>query len=266
MKVVFAIPLKKPRDEGEAERIDVLLSLTLDSVAWQSSGSHLAVVCGHVRPERSLARHPGVVWLEAPFPPPAGPEEFRADKHRKRMVIAAYLKDQAPFYYMALDGDDLVHRHCVARALKNGGAGFIIRKGYVLDFRTGLMARIPGVWKNGYHRLCGSSSVVYLEPDDLPDGLEDETPRLFQGLQSHVRVVQATARAGRRLAPYPYRGGVYVMNNGVNISYDLIANSSRRETMGERIARLAIADPERVLARFVDPERYEEARRRPCFL
>lgn len=267
MKVVFAIPLKKPRDEGEAERIDVLLSLTLDSLAWQSSGEHLAVVCGHLRPEGALARHPGAVWLQAPFDPPRGPEEFRADKHRKRMMIAAWLKDQAPFYYMALDGDDLVHRRCVEVALESGGrTGFIFRKGYALDFRTGLMARIPGVWKNGYHRLCGSSSVVYLEPDDLPDSLEDAAPRLFGRLQSHTRVAQAAAKAGRPLAPYPHRGGVYVMNNGVNISYEVIANSTRQETVGDRIAQLAVADPERVLARYVDPARYEEARRRPCFL
>jgi len=37
MKVLFAIPLKYPQDKQEYDRIDILLSLTLDSLARQTN-------------------------------------------------------------------------------------------------------------------------------------------------------------------------------------------------------------------------------------
>lgn len=264
MKVLFAIPLKSPQDEQEKDRIDILLSLTLDSLAQQTNMSYMAAVCGHVRPVFSLARHPETMWLKAPFPPPAEAEDFREDKIMKRAHIVSRMKDLAPFYYMALDGDDLVDRKCVDYVLQMGhNRGVYFQWGYALDFLAGCMAPVPGVWRRKYHKVCGSSSIIYMEPGDLPDSFSDPVPRLFWDVRSHLSVVKNMAKVNRKLLPFPVRGGVYVLNNGVNLSYRVI--KEKRKDISERIQEHAVNNPLDIISRFVSPDFYLKALKHPCF-
>ncbi|HOP69447.1 MAG: hypothetical protein WBK48_07555 [Dethiobacteria bacterium] len=264
MKVLFAIPLKYPQDKQEYDRIDILLSLTLDSLARQTNQNFIAVVCGHIKPLRALEQHPRTIWLKAPFPAPTRPQDFRADMGRKRAHIASSLRALAPFYFMALDGDDLINESCVDYVLSKGRKrGVYFKKGYALDFRTGNMAPIPGLWGLDYHRVCGSSAIIYMKPEDLPAGFDDQSPCFYQKVRNHTRAVKNCARAGRRLIPFPQEGGVYVLNNGANTSYTVI--KEKREDIGERIRKLAVTDSLEILAQFVDPELYLKAREHHCF-
>jgi len=264
MQVVFAIPLKCPQNEEERLRIDLLLELTLESVARQTSRDYMAVVCGHVRPERALARHPNVIWLEVTYTPPTSSQEFRADKHRKRLVIARHVQHLAPLYYMALDADDLIHRKCVEHVLtKSNNAGFYVNEGYALDFRSGFMAPIPGVWNSPFHKICGSSGIVYLEPQDFPQGDGENDTSLFTKTQSHTRLLDNTTKSNRILAPLPFRGAVYVVNNGINISYEIIGE--KRMHVVQRITELRIPASTPALHRYTNPELFNEIRKNPVF-
>jgi hypothetical protein len=264
MQVVVANPLKCPQDEGARLRLDLLLELTLESVARQTRRDYMAVVCGHVRPERALARHPNTIWLEATYMPPASSQEYRADKHRKRLIIARHVQRMAPLYYMALDGDDLIHRKCVEYVLtKSNNAGFYVNEGYALDFRSGYMAPIPGVWNSPFHQICGSSAIIYLEPRDFPKSADENDASLFTRTQSHTRILANTAKSNRILSPLPFRGAVYIVNNGINISYEIIGE--KRMHVVERIAKLRIPDSGPALHRYTSPELFKEVRKNPVF-
>jgi hypothetical protein len=264
MQVVFAIPLKCPQDEEERLRLDLLLELTLESVARQTRHDYIAVVCGHVRPERALTRHPKTIWLEAKYTPPTASHEYRADKHRKRLLIARRIQHLAPLYYMPLDGDDLIHRKCVEYVLtKSNNAGFYVNEGYALDFRSGLMAPIPGVWNSPFHQICGSSAIIYLEPQDFPQSDDENDASLFTKTQSHARILANAAKSNKTLSPLPFRGAVYIVNNGINISYEIIGE--KRLRVVKRITELRIPDSVPALHRYTSPELFREVRRNPVF-
>lgn len=260
MTFAFSIPVKKPKDEAERQRLDILLSLTLDSVFQQTSDDFMVVVCGHVRPEFALSRHPRTIWLEAPFPAPTEPGEGRNDKHRKRAHIAAYLRQFAPLYIMALDGDDLIHRDLVAFTHEHGGgAGVYFEEGYALDFALGHLAPMPGVWRGSFHSICGSSAVVHYQARDLPRSFDDARRCLFTITRSHTRVLVNTAERGLDLVRFPGPGGVYALNNGTNLSFDLLVDR-RVARVARRTIELAVPEPLETIRVFVDPARYLDAR------
>ncbi len=261
MTVAFAIPLKKPKDKQERALLDILLSLTLDSIAQQTSDDWIAVVCGHAAPRAALERHPNTKWLKAPFPAPEDSAQGRQDKHRKRAHIAAHLRRRhSSLYVMPLDGDDLVHRDLVSFTEENGqGAGVYFERGMALNFRSGEIAPVPGAWNTPFHQICGSSAVVRLRPSELPRAFDDPESRYFNAIQSHPQVVRAAAKRKRPLVPFPEPGAVYVLNHGTNLSYDLLA-ARRIGRVARRTTAFSVADPLETLRPYVDPERYLAAR------
>ncbi|HJU19523.1 MAG TPA: glycosyltransferase family A protein [Stellaceae bacterium] len=211
----FGIPLIARAAARDWERIEALFSLTAASLQAQTDRDFRVVIAGHDRPRAALDAR--FSFLQADWPA----EPVRADNRdsgRKKYAINAQVRDGGGGLLMFLDADDWVDARLVATARARIGlrlSGGLIETGFAVDFRTLRAAPLPHprIFCGGFHRLCGSSTVLRLAPDD-PDPLRRDP---YQILHEHYRWIEAAQEYGLSLAPLPVSGG-YVINTAENHS------------------------------------------------
>jgi len=189
------------------------LERTLENLSAQSDGNFsIIVVCNDI--PSFLARRRRrieVVTIESRI---QSLKQTMGDKIYKRRAAGAYLKAKGVkhCYFMAVDADDLVHRHLVryVRATDNR-AGYIITKGYILDVGNSKIARRD----ENFNGWCGTCAVFYFKARDLPSSTEDEQP-YFSRLLRHGHYVEAAREAGHTLEPLDFHAAIYMVNHGEN--------------------------------------------------
>jgi hypothetical protein len=244
--VHFAIPVSARRDEAQWLRINELLRLTLGSIFNQTSDRYRVFVCGHDRPEvLSEDAFSAVEFIEVNFPLPQNDKAKRRDKRSKRWEIARRVRDVGGGYYMFMDADDLVHRDLVHFITTDDNqVGYLINRGYALDFANRRVAPIPGAFNMGFNRVCGSSGAVYLLPEDLPNvEYDEEHPDiLYTQIRNHKYFEEGPMRGGKTLTAVPFPAGVYTLNNSINLSNLLVRTEERQLSLIEGIKTLALTD------------------------
>jgi hypothetical protein len=212
----FGIPLIARAAARDWGRVEALLALTLASLRAQSDPDFRIVIAGHDRP-RAAFGDDRLVFLEAEWP--AAPvRSDNLDSGRKKYAINAHVRDGGGGLLMFVDADDWVDVHLVATARARIGprhSGGLIAAGYAVDFRELRAAPLPHprIFRGGFHRLCGSSTILRLAPED-PDPLRRDP---YRALHEHYRWIEV-ARAHRlRVARLPVCGG-YVINTAENHS------------------------------------------------
>jgi hypothetical protein len=244
IKVYFAIPIAPKHQEGQWERLNDLLKLTIASLRNQTDQSFLALICGHDMPACLADKPHNVDFLKASFARPSSINEARKDKRRKRGVIAAEVRRQGGGYYMYLDADDIIHRDLVRTIRQdNNGVGYLIDAGYALDFANRRIAGIPGVWNKRFDEVCGSSGIIRYFEEDLPQrpfpAPADES-LLFTKVKNHTHFAETIIRDGQKLAPIGFPAAIYTINNSINLSNDLVRTEERQQELVEKIARSKI--------------------------
>lgn len=251
MKMVhFAIPVSARKDDAQWSRVNELLKLTLGSILNQTSDRYKIFVCGHDRPEvLSEYSLPSIKFIGVDFPLPQTDKAKRRDKRRKRWEIAREVRRLGGGYYMFMDADDLVHRDFVQFITSNDNqVGYLINKGYALDFTNRRIAPIPGAFNRDFNRVCGSSGAVYLLPEDLPDGEYDPERQdlLYTQIRNHKYFEEGPMRGGKTLTALPFAAGVYTLNNSINLSNLLVRTEDRQLSLIEGIKTLALTDPDSI--------------------
>ncbi|MCD9027308.1 FkbM family methyltransferase [Luteimonas sp. BDR2-5] len=246
---VFGISLAgKQSDEGWA-RTQFILARTLRSLLNQSDPRFRVVICGHERPDLPALDDPRVIFMTADIPKPKGSSQYRDDKMWKRRLIGAALRNLGGGYFFPLDADDLVHRDLVHHVLADDNRrGYNIDRGYVEDFAGGRIAPVPGVWSVSFDRVCGSSAVIYFEPEDLPRNGKMEGALYFNHFQSHAYWPIVAEEWGRPLDSVPFPAAVYVVNHEQNLSFGLQRAGRRSENVVRAIERTALADRDAILS------------------
>ena len=196
--------------------VEALLDLTLRSVRAQKDPNFSVVIAGHDRPRTTLA-DPRVTFLEVDWPAEEpGPDN--ADSGRKKHAISELVLARGGGLLMLLDADDWVDVHLVAAARARIGQdqiGGLIGTGLITDFRTLRAAALPHprVFDRAFHRICGSSSIARLRPDEADPLRRDPCT----ALRSHHEWVEAAQAHGAELARLPASGN-YIINTSENHS------------------------------------------------
>lgn len=243
--VYFAIPVSPRRSDEQWDRLNALLAMTLRSVANQTSDAYTAIVCGHEMPP-CIAEFDSdhVQFIQATFDKAQTIEEGRRDKNRKRRSIAVEVRNRGGGYYMFLDADDLVHCDLVATIVADDNhVGYIITQGYALDYNNRRLAPIPGAWRKPFNGVCGSSGIIYLEPDDLPSTVHPEPMDKnirFALIRNHTMFENYSEISGYSLAEMDFPAGIYTVNNGINLSNVLVRTEERQQQLVDGIAKRAI--------------------------
>lgn len=245
--VYFAIPLSARKDEEQWARVNELLALTIGSLENQSSGNFVALICGHDAPaclaKSGLKR---VEFLPVDFARPKSEIEGRRDKNRKRRAIAVEVRRRGGGYFMYLDADDLLHRDVVKTVSEDdNGVGYLITRGYALDYGNRRLAPVPGVWNKRFDEVCGSSGIILYEKKDLPSaGYPEEVDQslLYSRIKNHTEFAAAVIRNGRKLEPLKFAAAIYSVNNSINISNTLVRSEERQQELIDKIAERRILE------------------------
>lgn len=213
----FGIALTPRAAAVDWGRVEALLSLTLASVVAQSDGDFRVLVAGHDRPDVAGMADPRVEWLAVNWPVPS-PGPGNDDSGRKKHLLNAAVRARGGGLFMLLDADDWIDRRLVAGARAAIGprhVGGLIRSGFLVDFGRGRAAPVPhpAAWAGDFHRLCGSSTVAAIRPDD-PDAARGDP---FETLRSHHLWLERAAERGWPLAELP-APGAYLVNTAENHS------------------------------------------------
>jgi hypothetical protein len=167
---------------------------------------------------------------------------------RKRRLIGVALREMGGGYFFPLDADDLVHTDFVKHVRETDNRrGYVVMSGYAFDYSNRRLAPIPGVWGTDYNRVCGSSALIYFEPDDLPVDGENEEDLYFNLFQSHAYWPVLAEEYGRKLDQLPFAAGVYVLNHSQNLSFGLQRKGSRTGNILSSVERNALPDGMEIL-------------------
>lgn len=234
----FGIPLLPRACALNWPLIETLLDLTLRSALAQTDPHFRIFIAGHDRPER-LPDDPRIEFLEADWPV----EAVRADnldRGRKTQLINRRVLENGGGLLMFLDADDWVDRQLVATARAALGPDQVvglIESGIAADFHSLQVAPLPHprIFDQPFHRICGSSSVLHLQPEDS-DPLHADPHSI---LHEHYRMPETVAAHGGQLALLPVRGA-YLINTSENHSETHGPFATWRQTFTRAVNRFGL--------------------------
>lgn len=216
MTFTFGIPLISREGARNWHRVQSLLGLTLSSLLAQTDQDFQVVVAGHDCP-RCVLQDPRISFLEAAWPADA-PDVNNHDGGRKKQAISDLVRQRGGGFLMFVDADDWVDVRLVEvarRQLGPGRVGAVIPRGYATDLRTLRSAPFPceRLYDRGFDTLCGTSTVLRLEPDSPDPLLRDPYSRLHE----HYKFIDTARRNGHEVLKLPVEGN-YVVNTSENHS------------------------------------------------
>jgi FkbM family methyltransferase len=245
----FVISFIAPEASHDWSQSVQLLGRTLDSLLGQTDPRWRAIICGHRPPPLPALDDPRVTFIKSDRPPATVVSQFRSDKLRKRQIAAAHVRALGGGYIFMLDADDLVHRDVVQHVLADDNRrGYVVRSGFVEDFRSGAVSPVPGgAWSLDYDRICGSSTAIWFDAEDLPVRADDAAGTYFDMFRQHAYWAVTAEEFRGKLEPIPFAAGIYSLNHGENISMQDQRNERRRSNIIEAINRTSIDAPKKLL-------------------
>ena len=248
--VTFGIELAGRGTEEDWSHACALLSRTLRTLLRQTDPRFRIVVCGNEMRDIPELADQRVEYLSVKAPPSGAgdkPGNRGADKFRKRFNVGRRFRLAGGGYFMSLDAGDLVHKDLVGMILERRPRfGFLLMTGYALDWANDRIAPIPGAWSVSFNRVCGSSSMVLFQADDLPGMNETPDSRpdiLFHDLRDHVDIGVVMEELDRPLERVELPLVVYVVNQPHSSALSGVRTGVRKETVIDNIARHAVKDP-----------------------
>lgn len=212
----FGIALIPRANARDWRRVQRLLDLTLASVRAQTDPDFRVLIAVHDRPELAQP-DPRVEFIDADWPvEPPGPHN--GDSGRKKHLLNDLVLEHGGGLFTLLDADDWLDRRwveCTRASLDERHAGALAGSGCAVDLQTLRAAWLPDprIFDGGIHRLCGSTTVAWLRPDD-PDPVRRDP---FGALRSHHQWREKAAEHGVELAVLP-AATAYVVNTDENHS------------------------------------------------
>ncbi|WP_457807662.1 glycosyltransferase family A protein [Kushneria sp. EE4] len=238
----FGIPLRARARCRDWPRLCRNLERTLACLARQQCGDFRVLIACHEPPDIDThGLDVEFVPADIPLPPLRNDQGLPgSDKPAKKRLLGVALarQTQAPFYFMHLDADDLVHPELVARVLADDNQrGYLIDQGVMFDCITGTFGQCDPL-TSPFYQHCGSCAVVYFQGDELPRALTGRGT-YFTRFTKHRLYGDVAAAHGRPLTPLPGNMGVYVVNHGEN---DVSIYRGDRDGKSRFVRRRGISD------------------------
>jgi len=211
--ILWLIPMVGRANAGDWERACEVLAGTLASIEAVRYGNWKVLLCSQDRPE-GFVDGPRHEFVQAP---PQDMSKGISDQNIKARLLAEHAARTCKgFTYVShLDADDLIHPDLPGWiAADNNGSGYIVEKGYMLDFASGRLARMgtePG--ESVFWKHCGSCGYFAV------DFGRQRFPAFHLRLigKGHKNYTGRSAKLGRPLTPVPFPAMIYLVNHGENV-------------------------------------------------
>jgi hypothetical protein len=212
----FCIPLMPRAAARDWQLVEALLGLTLASVRAQTDRNFRVIIAGHDRP-RCIPADDRFMFLKSDWPAEA-PDSRNCDAGRKKYALKEAVLQEGGGLLMYLDADDWIDARLVETARRAIGpehVGGIVDTGFAIDFRNLTVTPLPHprVFAGGFHRLCGSSVVARMRPQDSDAFRRDP----WSMIVSHHEWIEAARAQEAAVARLPVAGG-YLINTSENHS------------------------------------------------
>lgn len=208
----FIVPLRSRAASHDWECVSRLCRRTLASLCQQTSRQfYIYLVCNDA--PTGLAPHPALEVIQGSFPLPGSNKEAQmADKTSKLRRGLMSVREKGGGFVMSVDADDLVHKDLAALAAAHPEAnGWMMRRGYSYSEGSRWLER-----HNDFHLRCGTSHIIRLAPEELPDDLAGPAENCFVLKRGHHLLAAYLAEIGRPLDVVPFPGAIYVKMTGEN--------------------------------------------------
>lgn len=217
--IYFCIPLRSKASSQNWAEVTRVFNRTLNSVYAQTDPNFKIFVACHEIPVLDRKYDERVEFLLSETDTPKTKEEMLLDKGWKISMMAKKVRAAGGGYTMLVDADDLISNRIAEYVNSHPRCnGYLSRYGYVYHEGSDYMKRVENL-----HKLCGSCSIVYYTPDDLPN----EMPKSFFDnspvdrwiiRKPHCDIPDFLEAHGRRLSTIPFPTTVYVRDTGDNHS------------------------------------------------
>ena len=256
--LTFAIALTPARTPAMWRFRRVMLSVTLRSIYQQTDGAFRIVLAGDRPPDLECPVDDRLAFLPVASKSTTTLLESHDDVANKLRVIAVQFAGAGGGCLMPLDMDDLVSNRLVAfvRAHPDDN-GYLLESGYGLDATSNTVAPVfhPGGEFGPLHKVCGSSAILNLAPEDVVGSGTTRYSRLRR--EGHYMVAEEAVLEGRSLMSVPFRAVLYVLNHGANLSNAWPGKVMARRQRGFLDAINRLGHPSATLAaEFAVPSRY----------
>jgi len=216
--ITFIVPIRHPDNSKKPQLAKQYLQKTLASISAQTNDGWRCIVVannGTALPE--MPKQCEVCYVD--FPPNTKHsrgdlsrtdfyDAVRSDKGRR--VLAGMLLEVVSAYLMVVDDDDFVHRGLCQFVSENlGKNGWYFKNGYIFGEGSNLIFA-----HDDFNQTCGTSLIIRRDLLDLPDKFENadmEHVKLMLG--AHVQTVGFLEKKGTPLAPLPFYGAMYRVDN-----------------------------------------------------
>lgn len=212
--LAFIIPLKSSQVSGSWDLVCKLFERTLKSVCNQTSSEFMVIVVCHEKPDIAFT-HPQVTYVEVDLPLP-GAEYASKEKDKMCKMLAGLIQADKmnASHVMFVDADDCVSKHLAEYVSKNiEGNGWFIDKGY--EYREDV-GRLKARRKN-FHLRTNSSHIIktsLLEPDM---NVSFSDVKRENSILYHIDTAKILKERGTPLESLPFKGVVYITDNGENM-------------------------------------------------
>jgi hypothetical protein len=230
--LIFIIPMRSPQTTRDWPLVSRLAVRTVRSACAQSDPHfRVALVCNE--PPEGLPSNPNLEIIHADFfAPGTSIGERMEDKWRKVKLGLIAMRSHAPAHFLLCDSDDCVHRDLAS--LTTAGPdiqGWNFSEGFIHDEGSPWLFR-----RKNFDRMCGTSSVVRLDPREIPQSMDEEREKYFILRYGHGEIGSWLAAQGRPLLRPPFEGAVYCTGNGENASGTEFRLWRSRRLLWERLA------------------------------
>lgn len=221
--LAFIIPLKSSQVSSSWGLVCKLFERTLRSVCNQTSTDYHVIVVCHEKPEIKF-ESPKVTYIQVDFPLPSA--EFVSkdkDKMMKMQVGLLHAKEINASHVMFVDADDCVSKHIAEFTSQNLAVnGWFFSKGY--DYREDVC--LLRKRNKNLHLRTNTSHVVRINLLELEMKFSPDEINADCAL-NHPHTAKILSKRGNPLTMLPFRGVIYITDNGENIwwSQDAIETS-----------------------------------------
>ncbi len=211
--LAFIISLKSSQVSSSWDLVCKLFERTLKSVCNQTSKDYQVIVVCHEKPELQF-NSSQVTYIQVDFPIPGSAFTSKdKDKMRKMQVGLLHAQKINASHVMFIDADDCISKHIVKFVGQNPEEnGWFFSKGYDYREDTCLLRKR----NKNLHLRTNTSHVVKIdllrpEMNLFPDEIDADC-----GL-NHPHTARVLSSRGTPLKILPFRGVIYITDNGENI-------------------------------------------------
>lgn len=220
----FVVPFRSREVSSDWERVSSLCNGMLKSLCNQTSDAFRIFLVCHTPPVNQI-EHPNIATIQVDFDIPDTWKDMIRDKYRKikRGLVEINISDSGRLpsgrrAVMIVDADDRVHRNLANWVQTHPeGHGWYFPKGYIHPYGQPFLFTST-ILGNQFHKICGTSAVIYCEDEDLPNSMDTDSQASVMLRCGHNIIVDCMEKRGTPLKPLPFRGACYVTDTGDNHS------------------------------------------------